>query len=539
MSERFSPGRTVARVLLPASIGVALALLLTRTAVDATLRARLADANPIAVAAMLLMTVAWVGLRFLRWQFLLRRAHIRVPIRPALVSYLAALPGIATPSAIGEVLRAVLLRRRFQVPVAQSVVVLVIERLYDVLAIALLLALAGHSDHLQLAGLSALSAMLLIGVLIALLGLAGFAPQAATGLRSPYAVLVSLGSSVLIWGCAASVTVLAGVALQQTSALRDSLDVMAWSTLVGGASLAPAGIGTIGAAAMTQLASIGVAAGDAGAVVALVQLVALGSAFAAGAVFLLREWHTRPGVIAETEKHFDVIAHEYNAQWSPHVWDLLLDRKLSIMIRALEAERYRTGTGLDLGCGLGIQTTEMRRRGFNVIGLEPSVGLLRQRRAKDLPVVAGDALALPLPDASIDFAYMIGVLHHVPGREAQAQALRELARVLKPGGLLLIHESNPRNPLFRFYMGYLFPLLKSIDEGTEWWVDPRTWAARDQFTVADVQYFTFLPDFTPRALMGPALAIERWLERGATRTYSAHYMAVVQRNAPSGANTAP
>ena len=46
-----------------------------------------------------------------------------------------------------------------------------------------------------------------------------------------------------------------------------------------------------------------------------------------------------------------------------------------------------------------------------------------------------------------------------------------------------------------------------------------------------VRYFTFLPDFTPQFLMRPALAVERWLERGPTREYSAHYMAVLRRPA--------
>ena len=70
----------------------------------------------------------------------------------------------------------------------------------------------------------------------------------------------------------------------------------------------------------------------------------------------------------------------------------------------------------------------------------------------------------------------MGVLHHLPGPEAQARALGEVARVLRPGGRFMVHESNPKNPLFRFYMGYVFPVLKSIDEGTEHWIHPRHWA---------------------------------------------------------------
>ena len=60
---------------------------------------------------------------------------------------------------------------------------------------------------------------------------------------------------------------------------------------------------------------------------------------------------------------------------------------------------------------------------------------------------------------------------------------------------------------------------------------PRSLAARDGFHLEDVRYFTFLPDFTPRALMGAGVAVERMLERGPTKPFSAHYMAVLRRRA--------
>ena len=53
---------------------------------------------------------------------------------------------------------------------------------------------------------------------------------------------------------------------------------------------------------------------------------------------------------------------------------------------------------------------------------------------------------LPLPDASVDGAFACCVFHHIP-QEQHAEALKELRRVLKPGGLLMIYEHNPFNPL--------------------------------------------------------------------------------------------
>lgn len=515
--------------LIPLALGGALAIAWVRTTGGASLAQTLRQASPPFVVSMLGVTAAWLMLRFLRWQFLLRRIGVRLPIRPTLASYIAALPGTATPAYIGEVARAVFLRRRFGTPLRPVIIVLVLERLYDVAALALLALVAGLSGGIRVAvGFFALAAVG-AALLVPIAKRAGVASGAIDRLRAPATVLVSLVASLTAWGIAGLLYTLAAAALGRELAADAGIALFARSTLLGAITLAPAGVGATGSIAIVQLQSLGLTISAAVSLVTLVRLTSTGAALAVGSVFLWRELRGTQAPVEEGVAHFDTIAQEYNAQWSPHVWDLLLDRKLSLMANALPSPPPQAGIGVDLGCGLGIQTAEMRRRGFNVIGLEPSVGLLQQKRAGGAPVVAGDALNIPLRSGSVDFVFVIGVLHHLPGREAQANALREIARVLKPGGVLLVHESNPRNPLFRFYMGYLFPIMKSIDEGTEWWIDPRRWREAERFQLETVRYFTFLPDFTPRFLMRPAVAVERWLERGPTSGYSAHYLAVLRR----------
>jgi SAM-dependent methyltransferase/uncharacterized membrane protein YbhN (UPF0104 family) len=523
-------GRRAWYFLIPLVLGGALALLWMRATpgalVETITRARLPG-----VAAMLAITATWLFLRFIRWQFLLRRVGMRLPIRPTLAAYLAALPGTATPAYVGEALRAVFLRRRFGAPLRTTLAVLVLERLYDVVAIAVILAVAGGRRGLQLAGLFIAGTVVLAIVLTPVARRAGIGDGALRRLREVGTVAPAFVLSLGAWALAALLYGIAAASLGGALTLADGARIFAESTLLGAVTLLPAGFGVTGSVAIVRLQDLGFALGAAVSIVTLVRLTSTGAALTTGVVFLWRELR-RASAERENEgvAHFDTIAEEYNAQWSPHVWDLLIDRKLSLMASVLPPAE-RAGIGLDLGCGLGLQTAEMRRRGFDVVGVEPSVGLLTQRRHGEAPVVAGDALRLPVRDGSVDFVFVIGVLHHLPGREAQTQALREIARVLRPGGALLVHESNPRNPLFRFYMGYLFPILKSIDEGTEWWIDPRSLVARDGFHLEDVRYFTFLPDFTPRALMGAAVAVERMLERGPTKPFSAHYMAVLRRSA--------
>lgn len=497
----------------------------------------LAGAQPVFVMLALALTASWLFVRFIRWQFLLRRVGVRLPIRPTLHTYVAGLPGTATPAYVGEAIRGVFLKRRFGVPMRVSLAVLVVERLYDIAALGALAMMAALASgdapnrSLQVGALFMVLAVLGAIVLWPIGGRVGIA-TAMAGLRSRGTVLGAFALSLAAWLPAALLVTVAARASGVLIPAVEGSGIFATSTLLGAVTLLPAGAGATGSLTIVELTRTGLALETAVLVVSLLRLTSTGAALAVGSIFLWRELRSlRARPIAEGAAHFDEIAEQYNAQWSPHVWDLLIERKLAFMTEALPQPPAAAGTGLDLGCGLGLQTAALRSRGFEVIGLDPSVGLLAvgQSRGGPSPVLAGSALELPFRNASLDFVYTIGVLHHLPGRAAQAQAIREIARVLKPGGTFLVHESNPRNPLFRFYMGYLFPILKSIDEGTEWWIDPRTWEKGEVLHLEYVRYFTFLPDFTPKLLMQPALGVERLLERGPTRHYSAHYMAVLKR----------
>jgi SAM-dependent methyltransferase/uncharacterized membrane protein YbhN (UPF0104 family) len=528
-------------LLLPLLAGGALAVWWARSGGGSALLRDLFTARPAAVLVALAATAAWLFLRFIRWQFLLRRVGVRLPIRSTLGTYIAGLPGTATPAYIGEVVRGLFVKRRFGVPMRLSVAVLILERLYDVAAIATIVLLTAAVRR-SVTGLQVGAGFLLLSILLAMalwpLGRrAGIHADATRDMRSLATAAPAFALSLAAWMMAGLLLPLAAQALGVSLGVAHGVQVFGSSTLLGALTLLPAGVGVTGSVAIIELTNAGLAVDRAVLVVSLMRLTGTGAALALGCVFLWRELRRSAKAPAEGTAHFDAIAAQYRAQWSPHVWDLLLDRKLGFITEALPSPPAAAGIGLDLGCGLGLQTSALRQRGYEVIGLDPSVGLLAagQERLGVSPVIAGSALELPFADQSLDFVYTIGVLHHLPGRELQEGAIREVARVLKPGGVLLVHESNPRNPLFRFYMGYLFPILKTIDEGTELWIDPRWWEHRDEMHMQGVRYFTFLPDFTPKVLMRPALWVERLLERGPTRRFSAHYM-VILRPAPSPAN---
>jgi ubiquinone/menaquinone biosynthesis C-methylase UbiE len=155
------------------------------------------------------------------------------------------------------------------------------------------------------------------------------------------------------------------------------------------------------------------------------------------------------------------------------------------------------------------------------------VQLARRNIGRPGLIAVGSIHCIPSTDDSFDFLYAINVLHHLRSVDEQRRAFVELLRVLKPGGLLFLHEINTRNILFRFYMVYVFPALNCIDEGVERWLLPHQLEQYTDAPVRSVRYFTFLPDFVPQSVARLLAPVERWLERSPFGIYSAHYMAVI------------
>jgi len=91
---------------------------------------------------------------------------------------------------------------------------------------------------------------------------------------------------------------------------------------------------------------------------------------------------------------------------------------------------------LDVGCGTGHHLARYRRLGFEVVGVDGSADMLAHARAAnpDVPLQRADLQNLPFSDASFDVVLSIEVLRYLP---EPALALREMARVLRPGGIVV------------------------------------------------------------------------------------------------------
>ncbi|WP_123619260.1 class I SAM-dependent methyltransferase [Halorubrum sp. CSM-61] len=100
---------------------------------------------------------------------------------------------------------------------------------------------------------------------------------------------------------------------------------------------------------------------------------------------------------------------------------------------------------LDVGGGSGRAAAALT--GPEITVVDASLGMLaRAREHRDLSGVAGDAGRLPFRDGSVDAATVVDAFHHLSD---QAAAIEEAARVLAPGGALVVREFDPTHPLGR------------------------------------------------------------------------------------------
>jgi len=129
------------------------------------------------------------------------------------------------------------------------------------------------------------------------------------------------------------------------------------------------------------------------------------------------------------------------------------------LVSRLPADR---GHVLDVATGTGLVAAALLARGFRVTGLDQSPGMLAQARARfgdRVDLVEAPADELPFPDASYDHLTVTYLLRYV---DDPAATMRELARVVRPGGTIAMLEFGvPRGvwrPLWDAWVGVGLPV---------------------------------------------------------------------------------
>ena len=158
--------------------------------------------------------------------------------------------------------------------------------------------------------------------------------------------------------------------------------------------------------------------------------------------------------ILNTQTSYDQVAAEYAEKFKDEMDFKPFDREC---LDRLAREGGNLGPICDMGCGPGQIARYLHHRGVDTLGvdLSPRMVIEAQRLNPAIPFHQGDMLHLPDSDNSWGGIAAFYCIIHIP-RERIGEALRELKRVLKPGGVLLL----------TFHIG---DEIKHLDE---WWEKP-------------------------------------------------------------------
>ncbi|MFL5822917.1 MAG: class I SAM-dependent methyltransferase [Solirubrobacteraceae bacterium] len=236
-----------------------------------------------------------------------------------------------------------------------------------------------------------------------------------------------------------------------------------------------------------------------------------------------------------SSSHFDEIAAVYDESLPAHVVEHYLRKRTAFAVRICHGGRV-----LDVGCGTGALAARLADRGYEVVGIDPSQGMLDVMRTRhpEIKAVQADGTALPFDTASFDLVLTVAALHHVAEPAAIRQTLAEMTRVCRPQGRILVWDHNPENPYWSSLMARV-----PQDTGEERLVPQQEIVeglSAAGARVLSVQQLGLVPDFTPPRAIRAAAALERAFERTPYfRRYGAHNVIVATKPPGRDSSGAP
>jgi ubiquinone/menaquinone biosynthesis C-methylase UbiE len=158
-----------------------------------------------------------------------------------------------------------------------------------------------------------------------------------------------------------------------------------------------------------------------------------------------------------SKSHFDEMSSDYSNELGKYTEPMHYS-----LIKELEGRSFKTL--LDVGCGNGIfLSMVLNKFDVEVSGIDISPGMIEKSKElldsrADLKV--GDSEHLPWNDGSFDVVTCSASFHHYPNPEL---VLKEMRRVLRPDGILMIADPFTSNELLRFFANILIKFSKSGD----------------------------------------------------------------------------
>ena len=155
----------------------------------------------------------------------------------------------------------------------------------------------------------------------------------------------------------------------------------------------------------------------------------------------------------ETRESYDQVSREFSDSRA-HFWTEL----------EFLSEHATPGMRvLDVGCGNGRLYPVLKERQIDYTGIDYSAGLLKEaiRLHPDANFLVGDATKLPFPDKSFDIIFSFATIHHIPSKILRQKFASEAARVLRPGGTLILTAWDLWQPPRR--VRYILALILNLN----------------------------------------------------------------------------
>jgi len=122
---------------------------------------------------------------------------------------------------------------------------------------------------------------------------------------------------------------------------------------------------------------------------------------------------------------------------------------------------------LELGCGAGRMTHSFTSRFGNVLAFDVSEQMLDRARVllkktQNVSFFLGDGTSLAAADESVDFAFSYLVLQHLPSEQLVLSYVREILRVLRPGGLCLLQFNGMKRPTMNWKGQFAWGVIDAL-----------------------------------------------------------------------------
>jgi len=229
------------------------------------------------------------------------------------------------------------------------------------------------------------------------------------------------------------------------------------------------------------------------------------------------------------QDHFDSIATQYSNELPIYFQDYLLKRKMYYITKYCDNLQHKIG--LDIGCGQGTYLEYLNRISDKMVGIDFSFNNVKNTLYQNKYGLNCDGTRLPFKSNYFDFCFTINVIHHLPTRDLQDDFINEMIRVVKPKGKIFIFDLSLKNPVFSFYLKYIFPRIRSIDEGDELFFNIKKIIKTTvkKTDLISVDYYSFIPDIIIRPLLNVMIKIEKLIEKTFLKRLAMHQVIILKK----------